>query len=112
MYGLLGLKQKGYESTALCLLYLTLTFNFHYVYTFNMDMSSESAGGEYLLQIIKLHPLQEILRAHMVLGCDTAHPVNHSSVIAFQAMQIRWGWGSGFVGEDRENGGLGVRGWE
>ena len=48
-----------------------------------MDMPSESADGEYLLHIVKLHPLQEILRA----------PVSHSQVIyiADNADQMRLG---------------------
>ena len=40
-------------------------------------------------QIVKLHPLQEILWADLVLGCDTAHPVDYGSVIVLQANQTR-----------------------
>ena len=55
---------------------------------FFMVMPSESVGVEYLCQIIKLHPLQEILRADLVLGGDAAHPANHSSVVMLQVMQV------------------------
>ena len=65
-----------------------------------MDMPSESAGGEYLLHIVKLHPLQEILGADLVLGGDTTHPVNHSPVITLLTMQIRRGWGPGFPSKE------------
>ena len=54
---------------------------------FYMAVPSESAGAQYLCQITKLYPLQEILRADLVLR-DTAHPANHRSVIALQAMQV------------------------
>ena len=46
---------------------------------------------------IKLHPLQKILHADLVLGGDATHPAAHSSVIVLQAMQSRWGWGPGFA---------------
>ena len=59
--------------------------------TFCMAVPSESVGPEYLCQIFKLHPLQEIMWADLVLGGDTAHPVNRSSITALQAMQISWG---------------------
>ena len=46
--------------------------------TFYMAVPSESTGAEYLCQIIKLHPLHEILRADLVLGGDAVHQSNHS----------------------------------
>ena len=55
--------------------------------TFYMVMPSKSAGAEYLCQIVKLHPLQKILQADLVIGVEFAHTVNHSSVIMLQAMQ-------------------------
>ena len=64
---------------------------------FYIAVPLESAGVEYLYQIIKLHSLQEILRADLILGGDTAHLANHSLVTALQAMQVRWGWGPGFA---------------
>ena len=45
-------------------------------------------GCRVPLQIIKLHPLQEILRANLVLGGDAAHPVNHSTVVTLQVLQV------------------------
>ena len=51
-----------------------------------MAVPSESAGAEYLYQIVKLHRLQEILRADFVIAGDTAHPANHSSVVTLQDM--------------------------
>ena len=56
--------------------------------SFYMTMSSESAGVEYLCQIVKLHPIQKILRAEFVLVDDSAHPANHSSVVTLQAVQV------------------------
>ena len=54
------------------------------------------AGAEYLiLQLIKLHPLQDILWADMVLG-DTTYQLDHSWDIALQVMQIRWVWSKRF----------------
>ena len=44
-----------------------------------------------------IHPLQEILRADSVLGGDTEHPANHSSIVTLQAMQVGYGWGPGFA---------------
>ena len=55
---------------------------------FYMAVPSESACAEILCQIFKLHPLQEVLRADLVLGDDAAHPLNHSLVITLQAMQV------------------------
>ena len=66
------------------------------VTTFDMDIASESADQEYPLHIVKLYPLQEILRADLVLGGDTTHPLNHSLIITLQTMQIRSGWGTGY----------------
>ena len=60
--------------------------------TFYMAVPSQSAGDEYLCQITKLHPLQEILWADLVLGCDTAHPSNHNSVIALREVRIVVVW--------------------
>ena len=60
-------------------------------------MPSESASAEYLCQIVKLHPLQEILRTELVLGDDTVHPANHNWVIALQPMLIRKDWGLGLA---------------
>ena len=65
--------------------------------TFYIVVPSEPAGAEYLCQIIKLRPIQEIFRADIVLGGDAAHLADHSSVIVLQSMQIRRGWGPGFV---------------
>ena len=65
--------------------------------TFYMAVPSVLAGAEYLYKIVKLHPLLEILRADLILDGNTAHPANFSSVIALQAMQIRYGRGPGFV---------------
>ena len=42
-----------------------------------MAVSSESAGVEYLCQIVNLHPLQEISAADLVLGGDSAHPMDY-----------------------------------
>ena len=56
---------------------------------FYMAVPSELADVEYLCQIAKLHPLQEILQADLVLGVDAAHPAYHNSVIVLQVMQIR-----------------------
>ena len=53
-------------------------------------------GAEYFSQIVKLYPLQKILQADLVFGGDTAHPADHSSVIALQVMEIR-SWGPGFT---------------
>ena len=66
------------------------------VTTFDTAMPSELMGAEYLLQIVNLHPLQEILWADLVLGGDTAHPANHRPVIVPQVMHIRWGRGPCF----------------
>ena len=49
---------------------------------FYMVVPSESECTEFLCQVIKLHPLHEILWADLVFGGDSAHPVDHSSVIA------------------------------
>ena len=66
--------------------------------TFYMAAPSELAGVEYLCEMVKLNPLQDILLADLVLGAiDTAHPVDRSSVVVLQAMQIRSGWGPGFA---------------
>ena len=54
---------------------------------FYMAVSSVSAGAEYLCQIVKLHPLKEILQADLVLVGDAAHPANNSSVVTLHAMQ-------------------------
>ena len=43
-----------------------------------MAVPSELVGVEYLCQMIKLHPLQEILWAYLVLGGNSAHHANHS----------------------------------
>ena len=43
-------------------------------------MPSLSEGPKYLRQIVELHPLQDVLRAHLVPGGDTAHPADHSLV--------------------------------
>ena len=40
--------------------------------------SSEPMGAEYLLQILELYPLQEILRADLVLDGDIARLVDHT----------------------------------
>ena len=47
-------------------------------------MQSESMRAEYLCQIVKLHPLHEILHIELDFGGDTAYLANHSSVIALQ----------------------------
>ena len=45
---------------------------------FYMTVPSESAVADYLYQIVKLHPLQEKLRADLVpLDDDAAHPAHH-----------------------------------
>ena len=54
-----------------------------------MAVPSESAGVEYPCQIINLHPLHDILRADLVLGGDSAHPVNLNLVVMLQAMQVK-----------------------
>ena len=54
-------------------------------------MPSESAGVEYLCQFVKLHHLQEIVWAGLVLSGDTEYPADHNSVITLQAIQTRWG---------------------
>ena len=62
--------------------------------TLEMSMSSESTGVGYSLQIVKLHPIQEILWGDLVLGGDTIHPADHSSDItrvAGDAYQMRLG---------------------
>ena len=46
---------------------------------------------------LELHPLQEILWTDLVLGGDTPHPTNHSSVITLLLMQVRFGWVPGFA---------------
>ena len=51
---------------------------------FHMAMPFDSTGAEYLCQIIKLHPFQEILRADLVFGGNTSHPVDYSLVTALQ----------------------------
>ena len=53
-------------------------------------------GVEHICQMIKLHPLQEIWRADLVLRSDTAHLADHSSVIGLKAMQVRKSWSPGF----------------
>ena len=58
-----------------------------------MAVPAEWVGAEYPCQIVKLHSVQENLRADLVLGGDIVHPGDHSSVITLQAMQIRLGWG-------------------
>ena len=66
--------------------------------TFYMAVPSELAGVEYLCEMVKLNPLQDILLADLVLGAiDTAHPVDRSSVVVLQVMQIRSGWGPDFA---------------
>ena len=67
--------------------------------SFDAAMSFESTGMEYLLQIVALHPIQEILVTDLVLGCDTTYPLDHKQVTVLQAMQITWGWGSGVHGD-------------
>ena len=62
-----------------------------------MAVTFESVGAEYLCQIVKLHHSKEILQADLVIGGDTAHPANHSSVVALQAVQVGEGWGPGFT---------------
>ena len=58
--------------------------------TFGKAMPSESTGAEYLLQIVKLHHLQEILCADLVLGVWHPHIQwnwsEHNPVIALQVM--------------------------
>ena len=56
--------------------------------TFYMVLPSESAGADYLCQIVKLHPLPEIPRVDLVLGGDATHPAFHSSVVTWQTMQV------------------------
>ena len=69
-----------------------LGFLYPSIATFYMATPSETAGAEYLYQIARLYPLQEILPGELVLGGDTAHPVDQCSIIALQAMEIRQGF--------------------
>ena len=67
-----------------------------------MAVPSELEGDKYLCQIVKLYTTQQMLRADLVLGGDTAYPADHRPVIALQAMQIRRGMGSGFACTNRK----------
>ena len=98
---------------------LALGSPYRSIITFDVAMSSEWTGAEYLRQIVELFPLQKILRADsqgsfcvcaqcnvvshwldtnikwsldLVLGDDATRPQDHNTVIALQAMQIRWCW--------------------
>ena len=64
-------------------------------------MPSDLTGVEYLLQIVELHPFEQILWDDLVLGGDTAYPMGDSLVIVLQAMQIRWGWSTDSACMDR-----------
>ena len=57
------------------------------IVTFYKAVPSESVGVEYPYQIVKLHPLQEILLADLVFGGDPTHLVNQSWVITFQVIR-------------------------
>ena len=56
--------------------------------TFDMVMPSGSTGAGYPLQIVELHPVQEILRIYLFLSCDTAHTTDHSHCVAGYTDQI------------------------
>ena len=58
-----------------------------------MAMLYELAGAEYLCQMTKLHLLQGVLQADLVLDVDPANPADQSRVVTLQTMQIRQGWG-------------------
>ena len=58
--------------------FLQTTIATSYMY---MAVPSESVSVVCLCQIVKLHHLQEILQADLVLGGDTIHSANHSLVV-------------------------------
>ena len=72
------------------------------------SVDAERVGGcGDVSQIVKLHPLQEILWADSVIGGDVTHPANHRMAIVLQAEQFKYGCGPGFT--CMEHGATGAR---